>query len=186
MSRRLLLLLTLTLSTTWLPYQADAYVRITTPSGTPVKWTSMPITYYYNHNGFTQVPESTMVGIIQAAFDAWALSSCVKLSSSYLGKTQMVWNQSDRNNVLIWNKGIPSTQYFIDGNCENAVRAKFIRSVAMATGAENEPPAGAGNWYDMNMQLKASDQEVNAKQLYGRMAVQPNGRLAIEPSSLEI
>ncbi len=91
--------------------ESRAYVRIKTTGGIPIKWPQMPVTWYYNHNGFTQLTSQQMVSVVSTGFSAWGAPACSAVKAQYNGTTTAQWNQNDRQNVIIWNSQIPSAQY---------------------------------------------------------------------------
>lgn len=93
----------------WSP--AHAYKPITTPSGASVRWTNLPIYWFYNHNGFTQIPESTVLSVFQTSFQKWEAPTCSGIRFKYGGKTTHRWSPQDNRNVLIWNANIPDPQF---------------------------------------------------------------------------
>jgi hypothetical protein len=110
----LTLAFTLTLflaTTTLLPQSSEAYVRIRTTSGILVKWPTLPVTWYYNHGGFTQFTQQQMTQIMQSGFQNWMTPNCTSFRATYGGTTAQQWSSFDGVNVLIWNPQIPNPQF---------------------------------------------------------------------------
>ncbi len=89
----------------------EAYKRISTPNGVSVKWMKLPVSWYYNHNGFQQASSAQMVTVLRASFQKWATPTCTSLRFTYGGVTTSQWSQQDRRNVLIWNRNIPDPNF---------------------------------------------------------------------------
>ena len=93
------------------PHSAQAYKRITNQQGQLVKWTSMPVSVQYNHNGFNQISAQIVGQVIQRSLAKWTAPQCTSLKTRLSGTTTSRWSTTDRNNVLIWNAGIPHPQF---------------------------------------------------------------------------
>ncbi|MCB9637921.1 MAG: matrixin family metalloprotease [Myxococcales bacterium] len=89
----------------------QAFVQIKTNTGKTAKWPTLPITWFYNANGFTQIGQSQVVSVMQGAFQQWAAPTCTSFRANYGGTSQSLWSQFDGNNVLVWNSTIPSSQF---------------------------------------------------------------------------
>ncbi len=90
---------------------AHAYKQIVTNTGKTAKWPKLPITWFYNPNGFTQISQQQMITVMQNAFQQWASPTCTSFRANYGGLSQSLWSQFDGNNVLVWNSTIPSAQF---------------------------------------------------------------------------
>lgn len=87
-----------------------AWKPINTQTGATVRWPHQPIHWFYNHNGFTQGDQNTILSVFQAAFQKWEQAGgCTGIKFQYSGTTTRTWNSQDQRNVLIWNNGIPSS-----------------------------------------------------------------------------
>ncbi|HYR87119.1 MAG TPA: IPT/TIG domain-containing protein [Terriglobia bacterium] len=79
---------------------AAAYTRITLPAGQTPKWTSMPISYWINDRGSSQISNGSEFAAIHAAFQTWQNVQTADVRFTYKGTTPVRSVGRDGMNVV--------------------------------------------------------------------------------------
>ena len=77
-----------------------AYTRITTTSGETPQWSSMPVSYWINEKGLSQIGNGSEFAAIQASFRTWENVPSANVQFIYRGTTQIGGVDHDGMNVV--------------------------------------------------------------------------------------
>src|SRR5215813_10522979 len=80
--------------------EAAAYTRITTTSGQLPKWSSMPISYWINEKGSSQITNGSEFAAIHASFQTWQNVQAADIHFNYRGTTTVSNVGRDGLNVV--------------------------------------------------------------------------------------
>lgn len=65
-------------------------------------WKNLPVTYYINQAGSSDVPFNTLTNVISASYAAWEQPCCSNFRSQYGGTTQLTADNNNGRMVLSW------------------------------------------------------------------------------------
>lgn len=71
----------------------------------------MPINWFYNHNGFSQLDAQSAFSVFNQSFQKWTVPSCTGIQFRFSGTTTNKWDSRDQQNVMIWNPQIPDSNF---------------------------------------------------------------------------
>ena len=86
---------------------AHAYTRITNSAGQFPKWLSVPVSYWINENGSSQILNGSEFLAVQAAFQTWQNVPTANIQFTYKGTTPVSTVGYDGMNVVTFSD--PST-----------------------------------------------------------------------------
>ncbi len=84
------------------------YQRLKTQSGIPMGWKNMPITYYINRGGSSQISDGSDIAAVKKGFRVWSEVKCAAVRFSYGGEItspSIGYTEGGKNyNAVIWIK----------------------------------------------------------------------------------
>ncbi len=79
---------------------AAAYTRITAVDGRATRWASMPVSYWINVRGFSQIPNGSEFSAVRAAFQTWQDVPTADIVFDYKGTTPVQTVGRDGINLI--------------------------------------------------------------------------------------
>lgn len=84
---------------------AAAYTRLTLSGGGSPRYTTLPVQYWINEKGFSQIPNGSEFNAVHSAFETWRKVSIAALTVQYMGTTPALGVGRDGMNVISFADG---------------------------------------------------------------------------------